>query len=154
MEVGIKQHKGSVHWHLAHSYVMYFILLMTGITLDLVFKFKIFNNYIMVPVGAILLLFATFLILWAEHTSRNWKGENVDVEAFCRGPYCYTRSPTHWGLFLLMLGFGIVLNAFFIILSTIISFIIAKFVFQKKEEKALSEKYGAPYLEYKKIVKF
>ncbi|KKP64099.1 MAG: hypothetical protein UR62_C0020G0001, partial [Candidatus Nomurabacteria bacterium GW2011_GWF2_35_12] len=67
--------------------------------------------------------------------------------------YCYTRSPTHFGLFLLMLGFGIITNALFIIIFSVISFIITKFVFIRKEEKILAEKYGIPYLEYKKSVK-
>ncbi|KKP71662.1 MAG: hypothetical protein UR70_C0021G0015 [Candidatus Nomurabacteria bacterium GW2011_GWB1_35_20] len=52
-----------------------------------------------------------------------------------------------------MLGFGIITNALFIIIFSVISFIITKFVFIRKEEKILAEKYGIPYLEYKKSVK-
>ena len=78
---------------------------------------------------------------------------NVTKENFCKGPYCYARHPTHWGLFFLILGFGIILNALFVILCTLISFIVTKFVFIEKQEKILAEKYGAPYLEYKKSVK-
>jgi protein-S-isoprenylcysteine O-methyltransferase Ste14 len=53
-----------------------------------------------------------------------------------------------------VLGFGLVINAFFVIVSAFISFVIAKFLFIEKQEKVLAEKYGAPYLEYKKSVKF
>ena len=149
-----KHHIPNVHWVLAHSYVMQFALFLVGVTLDLFFRFKIFSDTIMVPMGAVLLVFSTILIIWAEHTSRNLQKENISKEAFCRGPYCYTRTPTHWGLFFLMLGFGIVINAFFVILTTLISFFIAKLVFQNWEEELMEKKYGSHYAEYKKLVKF
>ena len=107
----------------------------------------------MAPIGVAFLLLATILILWAQMTSRNLSKQNITKETFCKGPYCYTRSPTHWGLFLLLLGFGFIANAFFLIILTLISFVITKFIFLEKEENALAMKYGAPYLEYKKEVK-
>lgn len=142
-----------VHKILAHSYSMYFVLFLIGVCFDIIFKFKIFTSSTMVPVGLIFLILASFLILWAQKTSRNLNTENLSKESFCKGPYCYTRSPTHWGLFLLMLGFGIMTNALFVILSTLVSFIISRFVFLEKQENILASKYGTPYLEYKKSVK-
>ncbi|MEK7190138.1 MAG: methyltransferase [Patescibacteria group bacterium] len=146
--------KPSVHKVLAHSYFMYFILFLVGLYLDLVFNLKVFNDSLVILIGLLFLIFGTFLILWAQKTSRSLKKENISRETFCHGPYCYTRSPTHLGLFSLMLGFGMMTNAFFVILFSFFSFIIAKFVFLAKEEKILAQKYGAPYLEYKKLVKF
>lgn len=147
-------YRSKVHRILAHSYTMYFILFLIGVYLDFIFKIKIFTSSIMVPVGIIFLIFASFLIFWAQKTSRNLNLENLSKESFLKGPYRYTRSPTHWGLFFLVLGFGIIANAFFVIFATVISFIISKFVFLEKEEKILAEKYCTPYLEYKKMVKF
>ena len=146
--------KQSVHKILAHSYSMYFILFLVGVSLDMFFKLQIFTSPVMAPTGAVLLILGSILILWAQYTSHNLKVENVTKETFCRGPYCYTRTPTNFGLFFLMLGFGMIANAFFVILFTLVSFIIAKFVFLDKEEKVLAAKYGTPYLEYKKSVKF
>ncbi len=143
-----------VHRILAHSYTSYFILFLVGVFLDIIFKFKIFTTSLWTSVGIIFLILASFLIFWAQHTSRNIETKNVTKETFCKGPYCYTRSPTHWGLFFLVLGFGIMANALFVVLSTMISFIISKFIFLEKQEDALAEKYGVPYLEYKKSVKF
>jgi len=40
-----------------------------------------------------------------------------------------------------------------VILSTLISSLISRFIFLKRQENILAEKYGAPYLEYKKAVK-
>ena len=146
-------HKNKIHKILAYSYLFYFILFLMGLFLDFMFPLKIFDNYVMSSIGAIFLIFGTLLIFWAQKSSLNLDKDSINKEAFCHGPYRYTRSPTHFGLFLLMFGFGIIANALFIVIFSIISFIIAKFVFLKKEEKILAEKYGTPYLEYKKSVK-
>ncbi len=151
---GAKPISNKIHRILAHSYSFYFIALLAGILLDILFPLRIFKSSATAPVGLTFLVLATLLIFWAQHTSRNLADENLSKESFCRGPYCYTRSPTHWGLFLLTLGFGIVANASFVVISTIVSFFITKFIFIKKQEEILEQKYGTPYLEYKKAVKF
>ena len=151
-----------VHKILAHSYTMYFTLFLVGVFLDIFFSARgefasggeFFASPIMIVFSILLLIIATLLILWAQKTSRNLDIKDLSKETFCKGPYCYTRSPTHWGLFFLILGFGIIANAFFVILFTLISFLIAKFVFLNKQEAVLAEKYGTHYLEYKKMVKF
>jgi len=147
-------HKNKVHRILAHSYLFYFISFLFGLLLDFIFPLKIFGNYAISSIGTIFLIFGTFLILWAQKSSLDLKKENINKETFNHGPYRYTRSPTHFGLFLLMLGFGIIADALFVVIFSIISFIVTKFTFIKKEEKILAEKYGAPYLEYKKSVRF
>ncbi len=147
-------HKNKVHHILAHSYAVYFVLFLIGVFFDFIFPVKYFSNPITMPTGVILLVCAAFLILWAQKTSRDLNKNDLNKETFYKGPYRYTRSPTHWGLFLLMLGFGIIANALFVVLSTLISFLITKFIFLNKQEAILAEKYGAPYLEYKKMVKF
>lgn len=146
--------KNSVHEVLAHSYFVYFLLFLLGIFLDLVFHFKTFNSYIMIPIGSILIFFASLLIFWAQITTQNLTKETLTKETFFQGPYKFTRIPTHIGLFILMLGFGILINATFIVIFSIIFFIFNKIIFLRKEEKILEEKYGAPYIEYKKLVRF
>ena len=41
-----------------------------------------------------------------------------------------------------MLGFGLVANSFCIILCSLVAFLVSKFIFLRKEEKILAEKYG------------
>ena len=147
-------HRNRVHKILAHSYLFYFILFLVSVCLDLVFRFNIFLSPAVAPLGIVVLFFGTFLIAWSQHTSRNMKIENLSKETFLHGPYCYTRCPTHWGVFFLMLGFGVIANALFVVLFTLISFILTKFIFLNKEEQALAEKYGDHYIEYKKLVRF
>ncbi|MFA6585947.1 MAG: isoprenylcysteine carboxylmethyltransferase family protein [Candidatus Paceibacterota bacterium] len=147
-------HKNKVHKILAHSYLFFFISFLFSLFLDFIFPVKIFDNSAISSIGAILLVLGTLLILWAQKTSHNLNKDNLTKNSFSHGPYRFTRSPTHYGLFLLILGFGFVTNAFFIIVFSVFSFFITKFIFIRKEEKILAEKYGAPYLEYKKSVSF
>ena len=149
-----KFHRHKVHWVLAHSYFMYLILFFFGVSVDLIFQFRMFQNPIFAWIGWIFLIFASGLIVWAQMTSRNLKIENMSKENFSKGPYHFTRCPTHWGLFFLMIGFGMIVNAFFVVLFTVMAFVLTKLIFVKKEELLLIEKYGAPYLEYKKSVRF
>ncbi|MBP9711619.1 MAG: hypothetical protein KBD55_01120 [Candidatus Pacebacteria bacterium] len=143
----------NVHRVLASSYTVYLVLFLAGVILDIIYQIKIFINPNIGIIGTVFLAFATLLIVWAQNTSRNLDTKNISKETFCKGPYCFTRSPTHWGLFILMLGFGIIANAFFVVLFTMISFIVTKIVFLKKEEQMLANKYGNPYREYKKAVR-
>lgn len=107
----------------------------------------------MQSLGFAFLGFATALVVWAQLTSRNLEIANISKEAFQRGPYRGTRTPTHWGLFLMMLGFGIVSNELFVIVFSFLAFLLTKLIFVKKEEDLLAKKYGEPYLEYKRSVK-
>lgn len=150
-----KTNSSAVHQILAHSYFFYFALFLLGFFLDLIFRIRIFSNSVMTPLGFIFLFLGSVLVIWAQKASRILdRASEVKKETFCHGPYCFTRSPTHLGLFVLMLGFGILINAFFIVLFTIISFFVTRYVFLRKEESILEDKYGKPYLEYKKQVKF
>lgn len=148
--------KPSVHKVLIHSYVCYFLFLFAGIFLDAVFNIKLnfFDNPIVRIIGVLLMLFSAFLIFWAQKMSRNLDTTNINIETFSKGPYKFTRNPTHIGLLFLLLGFGVVYNTPFVFLSAILYFIVAKVFFLKKEEEILFQKYGEPYLEYKKSVRF
>lgn len=143
-----------VHQVLAHSYTTHLILFLVGVIFDLIFSFKFFYGSLVAPLGISFLIFGTILILWAQKTSRNLDKSNISKETFRQGPYRYTRVPTNFGLFFLVLGFGLIINAFFVILSAFISFLLSKFIFLAKQEKILALRYGAPYLEYKKMVRF
>ncbi len=145
--------KIKIHTILAHSYSFYFIAFLVGLFFDFIFKFKIFTHPIVILIGFILIIFSSILIFWAQNTSRNLKSKILTKDDFLIGPYRFSRSPTHWGLTFLMLGFGFLVNGFFVIFLTIISFFITKFIPLKEEEAILAQKYGEPYLEYKKLVR-
>lgn len=145
----------SVHKVLMHSYIAYFAFFFLGMILDLFLNIKLefLNNAISGIVGFVFLLFATSLIIWAQKTTRKLNKESISKETFCKGPYRFSRNPTHIGLLFLLVGFGLVYNTPFVLLLSIIYFIVAKMSFLKEEEKILTEKYGDPYVEYKNSVR-
>ncbi len=102
------------------------------------------------------MVLGTILIYWAQKTSSCLKEkikDNNTHHTFARGPYKFSRNPTHMGLTFLTLGFGMLIGSFFVMMFTIVAFVLTKFIFLPKQEKILEEKYGQSYCEYKKKVK-
>ncbi len=147
-------HLRKVHRMSVHSYSAYLIFILIGIVLDLIFRFRIFTNEGVLFLGPILIVSATCLIFWSQYTVRTMPREDITHESFFRGPYRYTRSPTQWGLFFLMLGFGIMLHATFVILFALIAFIFIRMTFLVHRERAMEEHYGDHYALYKKSFRF
>ena len=142
----------SVHRVLVHSYFTTLIFFLIGAGLDIFLGLKIPDTAIIAPAGLGFLTAGTALIVWAQYASHHFVKDNLSHENFRRGPYRYTRNPTYWGLFLVLLGFGLAWNAVFVIVFTIISLFVTKTIFLKQEEAILEEKYGDAYMEYKKSV--
>jgi protein-S-isoprenylcysteine O-methyltransferase Ste14 len=150
----IKTNKSKVHGVLAQSYFVFFVFFLVGVYLDMIFKFQIFTNLNVLPIGFVFIFLASILVFWSQKTGSSLKTDSLSKDTFIHGPYKYTRSPTHLGLFLLMIGFGIIANASFVVLFTLIAFLFSKFFFLAKQEDILTQKYGDAYLEYKKLVRF
>lgn len=146
------KHK-TIHHILAYSYFMYFVLLLIGLVLDYFYPVDIIDNDLIKIVAVVSLFFSSLLILWAQMSSGRLEKEGLVKESFMKGPYKYTRMPTHWGVFILSLSFGILYEGFFAIVFILIALFLTKKYFIKKEEELLEYKYGSPYLEYKKSVK-
>ena len=96
------------------------------------------------------------LSIWAIKTlDKYWtiEIEIRDVHPLIKnGPYKYMRHPHYLFLFCEVLGLPLIANAYysFVFIAIIfIPLIILRFIF---EEKALTEKFGAEYLKYKKEV--
>jgi len=149
--------KGAVHFILVHSYLIFLIAIIIGVFFDTFFiKEKIFSNGIYQYIGLIMLVTSSAIIYWAQETSSNYQQKKIKDNKrplFESGPYRYLRSPTHFGLFIMTLGFSLIINSLFGIIFTLIAYGITKFIFLKKEEKLLEKKYGQEYSDYKKKVK-
>jgi protein-S-isoprenylcysteine O-methyltransferase Ste14 len=134
---------------------MFMLALVAGLVLHLVFEIPLFVSGAYQYLGVVLIIIGTYLVWWAQSTTRKTKQEMSQTQPsrdFARGPYKYSRNPTHIGLTLTTLGLGLILNSFFIFVVTIIASLISKYIFIKKEEALLEEKYGDEYREYKKTV--
>jgi protein-S-isoprenylcysteine O-methyltransferase Ste14 len=147
-----------VHTVLGHSYLVYFATLLIGLLIDTKWAYH-FNAPFLIPVGFVLLFLGPLLILWAQQTSHALavkqltENPQTHTHDFFRGPYTFTRSPTHLGLFLMIIGLGFLLNSISIVATTLLAYIVTRVFFLAKEEALLEEKYGHAYKEYKEQVK-
>jgi len=149
-------HRHKIHRASAHSYLAYLIFILVGIVLDFVFRFEIFANSAFTLLGFLLIACGTILVYWSQtvtHTMPLRTTSEITKESFTRGPYAYTRSPTQWGLFFLMLGFAVILNAIFVVLCTFFAFLVTRLVFLRRREKIMEEHYGEHYVAYKQTVR-
>lgn len=129
-------YKNKVHKILARSYSTYLFFFLFGAYLNIAFNFKVFMSAVVVPIGFFFLALGTILVFWAQNTSRNLKKESITKETFAKGPYRFTSTPTNFGLFFLVLGFGMIANSFFIMVCSCIAFLIARFVLLEQRKNS------------------
>lgn len=147
---------GVLHVLFFHIYIMFFFAIIMGVIFDFIFQYKIFNGVIYQYLGLFMITLGTILIYWSQrttNTSKNDINKERDINFFYRGPYKYTRNPTNFGLTIMSLGLGFLINSFFSVLFILIIHIVSKFILIKKQDKILKERYGEIYSEYLKKVK-
>jgi len=155
LESNKKYRAGMVHLILSHSYTVFFLAVIFGIILDMIFPIDIFNSPLYQYEGLVMILGGSILIYWAQSSSYHSKNEMLvkkKTRNFAEGPYRYSRNPTHIGLSLLALGLAFMVNSLFSVILTLVASLITKIIFVKKEECLLEEEYGQLYLDYKKKV--
>ena len=159
LDAEIKQHKnGAVHQLLAHSYLFYLLMMVVGLFVDMAWPVEVVPSDFTGPIGFGLLVLGSALIYWAQKTSANFaknrrsKGA-IYAEDFKHGPYMWSRNPTHIGLLLILVGFGFSENSLFLMLTPLLSFLVTYYVFIKREESILVERYKDEYLKYKNQVR-
>ena len=69
------------------------------------------------------------------------------------GIYRYTRNPMYLGMSLALVGLGLVFDQLWFLLALPIAVLAVTKLAIEREEAYLAEKFGAPYLEYKKQVR-
>jgi protein-S-isoprenylcysteine O-methyltransferase Ste14 len=107
-------------------------------------------------IGTFLLIVSPLLVMWSQKKRRDVygpKAPELSLKDLSRGPYAYSRHPSHVGLFMLVIGFALILNSFFMIASIFIMFCIFHFFVVPKEEALLEMHIGETYRNYKKRVR-
>ncbi len=151
--------KAGIHGILAYSYSVYFMAFIFGMLLHFLIPGDVIENPNSQFFGFWLLVIGTVLIVWAQSTSASThkqRESNRDgniVHHFKKGPYVFSRVPTHLGLLLALIGFALTVNSMFLIILSAIAFIITKNIILPKHEILLEQKYGSSYTEYRKSVK-
>ncbi len=149
---------GIIHILLLQSYAIYFFAVILGVIFDNVIAINIFPNHVLLNqyLGIIMILIGSIFIYWAQSTTSSSKVNNTkdrDLNFFLRGPYKYTRNPTNFGLAIMSLGLGFLINSFFSIIFIIIAYLISRIIFIKKQDSILEERYGEVFRDYKQKVK-
>lgn len=143
-----------VHLVLSQSYSVYLFGIIIAVALDYIYPIP-FSNDGLVYIGFVFMFLGSILAYWAQATTSRSKREMLKKKCprnFASGPYKFSRRPTQLGLTLTALGFAIISESFFVLLSVIFSYFITRFVFLKYQEKILIERYGDAYCDYKEKV--
>lgn len=143
-----------VHFILSHSYIVFLIAIVLGVLSHMILAIELFTDPLFPYIGFAMIILGSALVYWSQATSNSslLDFQKTGVRNFARGPYKYSRNPTHIGLTIMTLGLALVLNSFFIALFMIIASLITKFIFLRQEEALLEKRYGQPYRDYKKQV--
>jgi protein-S-isoprenylcysteine O-methyltransferase Ste14 len=153
----MKENKKSVQGVLTESYLVYLVSVLLGVLVHSFFKIN-WTSTGLDYFGLFLMVLGPILISLAQKASRKFKEGRkthpVEVRDFMNGPYKYIQSPSHMGMFLLSLGFSIVVNSVTIAGAVILAYIITHAIFLPKEQSILKTKYGSAYENYLKKVRF
>lgn len=155
-EKGEKVRQGMVHFVLSRSYSMFLFAVVLGALSDIVFPNTILSGVWFQSVGFVCIMLGSLLIYWAQKMTRcgptNMPKDIVELD-FEKGPYKYTRNPTHIGLTVMTLGLAFVVQSFFMLIFVSVIAIVGKVVFVRRQELLLEKKYGKAYCDYKKKVR-
>ncbi|MBP6912475.1 MAG: hypothetical protein KBB86_00910 [Candidatus Pacebacteria bacterium] len=148
--------KNTVHGILGESYMVYVVCLVAGVFMHSLFDIDLISQNLQY-FGVFCMVFSPLLISSAQRASRRFKQVHAEREVgpsdFMHGPYKYLQSPTHMGIFLLSIGFSIVMNSAMLVVATFVAYLITHLIFLPKEQEVLKRKYGATYEAYLKKVK-
>ena len=152
-----KEYKfGFLNVILSYSYIVFLSAVILGVIFDIFIPHDLFSSSRFEYIGLLFIFLGSLIAYWAQYTSKRKKNyvlREIIVSDFERGPYKYLRHPTHFGVFVMIIGFSLIINSLFSIIFSVIAYTIVRVSFQKKEEKYLENKYGQVYLDYKKEVK-
>lgn len=148
--------QGVIHIILFHTYAIFLGAIVFGVVLDQIYPLNLFSSNVFEYIGLFMIVVGSILVYWAQSTTRTKREDfdkERDVNFFFRGPYKYTRNPTNLGITVMTLGLGFIMNSVFSIALILITYLISRFIFIRKQDSILVERYGDVFSDYKKKVK-
>lgn len=109
--------------------------------------------------GKLLILFAIGIDLWAlvtfskANTSVDPLNPDKASALVCHGPFAFSRNPMYVGLALMLSGWGLIQNSWFVVPIVFIFVIYMTMMQIKPEEKVLTEKFGDAFTHYQSRVR-
>ncbi len=119
--------------------------------------------------GAVPFVFAALLLFWFQRGEPSWAGVLVvcageglrlwaaghlrkDEVLSTGGPYAFVRNPLYLGSLAIATGFTLLLRSSLLLVPLLAGFILAYRAETRREEKALRQKFGTAYDEYRQAV--
>ncbi len=132
-----------------------FVGLILGALLDFLYPVRLFPPETATKIGLLVLFVSTLIIIWSQHASNKFRRNEKEgkTRTFLNGPYRFSTNPTSFGLALLTISLGFILNSIIIVGASAAAFLISHFFYGVRKEKLLEEKYQDEYREYKKKIK-
>lgn len=131
--------------------------LLLGAVLTVAWPLSFFPSVLRVPAGGLLVVMAAGLF-WYSIAQFRTAGTpvpgNKPTTAIVRtGPYRFSRNPVYLAFFALHLGLAICVNSFWLVATLIATVAVIAGVVVPREERYLTGRFGADYLEYKASVR-
>ena len=131
--------------------------LLSGTVLTVAWPLPFFPGVLGLPVGGLLVAVAAALFSYSIRqfrTARTPVPGNQPTTAIVRtGPYRFSRNPIYLAFFGLHLGLAICVNSLWLIATLIATVAIIAVVVVPRQERYLTGRFSAEYLEYKASVR-
>lgn len=142
----------NIHLILSRSYAVYFFAFILGLIFDIVIHPRLGGQNVQM-IGFIVIVLSTFLMYWAQTVNKKVYYLPDGTKDFSRGPYKYSRNPTQFGLFMMVVGAGLIMNSYSVIVVGVIALIFSVLVVIPEEESRHIKKHDGAYLQYMKRVR-
>ncbi len=137
--------------------LIYLAFLAVGLLLDYLFPVPVLPNSIQYAVGFGIMiapaLIMPFVLLRFKKANTNFDARKPTTAIITTGPYRFSRNPSYVSLTMLYLGIAIAADSVWVLAGLIPTLVVMHYGVILREEQYLAEKFGEPYLQYKRSVR-
>ncbi len=137
--------------------LIFLIAIIAGFGIDFIWPIELIDSVLLLYLGMVLCLLALYAVILLglkfrrEATSiEPWK---PTTKIMTTGFYAYSRNPIYVAFCLIVIGIGLSLNSFWLLISFVPAVVIVFYTAIVKEENYLEEKFGEEYKKYKDKVR-
>ena len=131
--------------------------LLLGAVLTVAWQLPFFPCVLRLPLGGLLVAMAAGLFAYSIRQFRTAgtpvPGNKPTTAIVRSGPYRFSRNPIYLAFFALQLGLAICVNSLWLFAMLIATVAIISVVVVSREERYLTGRFGADYLDYKNSVR-
>jgi protein-S-isoprenylcysteine O-methyltransferase Ste14 len=140
--------------YVSFSPLIMLVGMLAGIVLDILLPWRIAQNINVLLIVGVMLIVVGQIIMWLckKHRALQYCNDATCDQSVGDGPYRYSRHPKYGAYILMMIGIGLIMNAWMIVLITIIVFGVFTTFVIPQQEHLLSKEFPGVYDEYKKKV--